>query len=374
MKTDKLKNYILAIILCIILFFALFVPNIFNRIALAIILFIYMIITCHILKKKTTLSIYHKQATVLLFLLSVVYLMAFYLMGLYFGYYRATVKFSMWTVWNYIIPTTVIIISSEIIRKTLLVEKSKKSQILVFVSMVVIDLILYTNVYNITTFDDFVSVVSFTLFSSIACNLLYNYTVSRFGAKTVIIFRLVTILYVYIIPLIPNVYIFFRCFLRIIYPYIIYLLLEHNYSKENFVVSSKAKKKNFIALAILFIVMIIIIMLVSCKFKYGILIIASGSMTGTINKGDAVVFEAYTDQTIPEEEVIIFNKDDIKLVHRVVEIKLVNGERRYYTKGDANQQRDEGYITEKDIVGISKFRIAYIGYPTLWLRDIFKKA
>lgn len=373
MKTDKIKSYILETILCIMLFFALFVPNVFTKSLLAVIITIYMLITRKILQKRNILSIYHKQATILMLLLGIVYLMLFYLMGLYFGYYEATVKFSIWSIINYIIPITVIIISSEVIRSIFLAEKSNISKILTFISMVLIDLIIYTNIYQITTFDGFLNIISFTLFASISSNLLYNYISIRFGCKPVIIFRLITVLYAYIISIIPDIYIFFRCFLRIVYPYIIYLVLEKCYSKDNFVVANKDKKKVAIATVTTIVIMVLIIMLISCKFKYGILVIASGSMTGTINKGDAIVFENYDGQKISSGQVIIFSKNDMSIVHRVIDIKLVDGEYRYYTKGDANQQADEGYITNKEIIGISKFRIVYIGYPTILLRNIFTK-
>jgi hypothetical protein len=54
-----------------------------------------------------------------------------------------------------------------------------------------------------------------------------------------------------------------------------------------------------------------------------------------------------------------------------MEIKVIDGEIRYYTKGDANESMDAGYVTKSQIVGVTHFRILYIGYPTLWLRDIF---
>ena len=112
-------------------------------------------------------------------------------------------------------------------------------------------------------------------------------------------------------------------------------------------------------------------MLVSCQFRYGILVIGSESMTGAINKGDAVVFEQYKNQKLEEEQVVIFKKDDILVVHRIIRIKNVNGKYHYFTKGDANKKEDESYITDEDIVGVTKFRIQYIGYPSLWVRDIF---
>ena len=65
-------------------------------------------------------------------------------------------------------------------------------------------------------------------------------------------------------------------------------------------------------------------MLISCNFRYGMLVIGSESMTGEINKGDAVVFEAYEKQKIHEGNVIIFEDGDRRVVHLVVDIKLVN--------------------------------------------------
>ena len=45
----------------------------------------------------------------------------------------------------------------------------------------------------------------------------------------------------------------------------------------------------------------------------------------------------------------------------------------YYTKGDANQQEDKGFRTQKNIVGIVKGKIPYIGKITLLLNDIINK-
>ena len=52
MKKDKLKLYILELLLLVILFFALFVSNIFTRVVLAIILSIYAVIIHFSIKKR----------------------------------------------------------------------------------------------------------------------------------------------------------------------------------------------------------------------------------------------------------------------------------------------------------------------------------
>lgn len=183
---------------------------------------------------------------ILISFFAIIYLAVFYLMGIYFGYYNSTVKLSVWSLCNYIIPITIIIISSEIIRYVFLSQKAKTSKLVAFLSMILIDIIVYSQVYDLTKLDDFLAMMGFVLFASISCNLLYNYICNRFGAKPIIIYRLITTLYVYIIPIVPDIYLFFRSVLRMIYPYIIYMVLEYTYSKTNFVSNYQDRKKKLL--------------------------------------------------------------------------------------------------------------------------------
>ena len=371
MNKDKLKTYTLGLFLVIILFFALFASNIFNRINLSILLVVFTVITTLLLKKRKLLSLYDKQVIIVMFIFAIIYLGLFYIMGIYFGFTVSSVKLSLWSMWNYIVPLAVIVITSEIIRNVFLVQKAKYVKPIVFISMVLIDMIIYAGIYDVTSLNGFLTVVGFILFASISCNLLYNYISIRFGNKSIIVYRLITILYIYFIPITPNVYLFFRSLFRMVYPYIIYLLLESTYSKSNFATAYKDKRKSIISISIIVAVMTFIIMLISCQFKYGVLVIGSGSMTGTIDKGDVVFFESYENQQIELGQVIIFLSGKTKVIHRVIDIKNVNGQIRYFTKGDANDKMDEGYVTKDNIFGVSLFKIKYIGYPTIWVKDIF---
>lgn len=251
-------------------------------------------------------------------------------------------------------------------------QNTKPTKIISFIIMVLIDLVLYTNVYNITSAEELINIIGFTVFASISCNLLYNYTSNRYGIIPIIIYRLLTVLYVYIIPIIPNVYMFFRCVLRTLYPYLIYQLLEYTYPSSRKTVAYTDKKKTIIGKALVCGATLCVAMLVSCEFKYGLLVIGSGSMTGTVNKGDGMVFEKYDGvEDIEEGDIIVFNEGSVQIVHRVIEVKLINGEYRYITKGDANMDEDDGYITKSDVAAFYRFRIPYLGWASLWLRDIF---
>ena len=103
------------------------------------------------------------------------------------------------------------------------------------------------------------------------------------------------------------------------------------------------------------------------------MVIGSGSMTGTINKGDAIIYEKLDeDEQIEIEDIIVFQSEDIRIIHRVIDKKDTGTEIKYYTKGDANYDIDEGYRVDADIIGKVKAKIPYIGQATLMLNEIFK--
>lgn len=380
MKKDKIRIFILEILLVLILFFALFALNIFTRSVLALIIGIYALITAYILKRRKIVSIHKKQAMILMITFAMFYLGIFYLLGLYFGFVKSKILLSFSTIFKFILPISIIIIGSEAIRRIFLSHeliikiKSKKiniSPILTYIAMVIIDLLIYTEAYDLAKLDDFLTVLGFVFFASLSCNLLYNYITNRYGSKGIIIYRLITILYVYIFPIVPDMYIFFKSFLRMVYPFIMYLIFEKLFSKNDYTVAVQDKRREVLDNSILLVLATLAVMLISCQFRYGIIVVGSESMTGTVNKGDAVIFEKYTDQQIEKGQIIIFNYNDIKTIHRVVDIQKVNGEYRYYTKGDANKRNDEGYRTEEDIYALVELRVKYIGYPTLWVRELF---
>lgn len=379
MKSGKL--YLFEAILLVILIVALLVSNNMTLPVLAFSLFVYMIVVRKMFTKNNRKSLYSKEILYLLIGLAIVYLGIFYLMGFLFaGFNRQLLTFGFGTLIKYIIPNAIIILSAEIVRYIFLSQESSHkirgrvvdfAKILTFINMVLIDLIIVRGTYNLDTLNGFLGLTGFTFFSSVSCNLFYNYVSKRYGEKGVIAHRIITTLYVYFIPVLPNVYIYFRSFLRMVYPYIMYMVLEYGYTKDKYVVSYSERKRNILKIAVILIFTAMFTMLISCKFRYGLIVIGSGSMTGTIDYGDAAFFESYHGQKIDEGQIIVFKRENIRLIHRVVDVQKINGELRFYTKGDANDTIDDGYRISSDVVGLVNFKIKYIGYPTLFVNDLF---
>ena len=372
MKSEKIRLIVLQISLLIFLLFTIIYNNVISKKILAIVLLVFMVIFAKVVKNDKLKSTNSRQVLLLLTAFGVSYIAIIYIMGIFTGFYVSTVKFSLWSIKNYIIPYIVIIISTEIIRKRVLLKENKISNILILIITIIIDVITKSNISGLEKINDYFILLSFVIFSSIANNLLFNYIIVKYrNEKATIIYRIITTLYVYIIPIIPDIYIFFESVIQIIVPYIIYNILERIYNRKVEIITVSKKRKSLILSIITLIIVVFIVMLISCKFTYGALVIGSGSMTGTINKGDIIIYKKYDkNQEITKGEIIVFKKDDIKVVHRVIDIKKMGADVRYYTKGDANNSEDEGYREKDQIIGQVKFKIKYIGYLTLFVNDM----
>jgi signal peptidase len=157
----------------------------------------------------------------------------------------------------------------------------------------------------------------------------------------------------------------------------VFLFIDSLYEKKRRYALGNTPRFVRIASTVLTVVVLIImagtVMLVSNQFKYGALVIATDSMTGELNRADVAIFESYDDHAVEKGQVIVFEKSNTMIVHRVVKIEIINGVTRYYTKGDANEDNDAGFILDSDIVGVVNYKVPYVGYPTLWIRSLFKR-
>lgn len=92
-------------------------------------------------------------------------------------------------------------------------------------------------------------------------------------------------------------------------------------------------------------------------------IVTSGSMEPTIPTGSvAIVNRNSRFDDVNIGDVIIFEYNDMRIIHRVIEIAMIDGQKYLKTKGDANS-RDDGFIvTEQNFYGITLCSLEKIGY------------
>ena len=372
MNIDKKVLYSCSIFLTFALLGILFVPKDLIVIIAAALSAAAAVAISLIIRKRNILSINKDQVLLVMAVVGVLYVTVYYLTGIEFGFYRSS-TLSLTTLFTKIIPIAITVIAIEIIRNVILAQGSKLASVMMFVIGVSSELLLAGGLAGQMDHSRFMDIMAMALMPAISANLLYHYLSRRYGVWPVAAYRLIISLYAYLIPVSSAIPDSIIAFANLLLPLAIYFFVDILYEKKK----KRALEKNkgwwqYVAMGISLVLMTSIMMLVSCQFRFGVLIIATESMTGSINKGDAVVYEKYDGHIISEGDVIIFDKDGRTTVHRVVEIERIDGKTRYYTKGDANDSNDVGYITDENIEAVTKFKIAYLGYPSLWLRDVFK--
>ena len=299
MKKDKAIEYVLLVIICMLTFFNLFLPNVeLQKWTLAIFLVLYTIVLTKILKFKKIDNVNKNKIIILIIGLSIIYIFLLYLIGIYVGFYNNINAFTTERIFKTILPYIIIVICSEIIRQIFVTTQNKMNTIIITIALVLAEITTFINSSNIWNLSEMLILIGYVTFPSISVNLLCNYIVKKYGIIPNILYRITTTIYIYIFGVLPDIYMFFQSIYKIIFPYIIYIIIDDYFENSKFKKVAKRKKVSIISLVISIILIISIVMLISCKFKYGILVVGSSSMTGTIDKGDAVVYEKFSGEQL----------------------------------------------------------------------------
>lgn len=97
-------------------------------------------------------------------------------------------------------------------------------------------------------------------------------------------------------------------------------------------------------------------------FGYGVGVIISGSMTGTINVDDMVLTKAQDEYHIGD--IILFEEGTMLVTHRIVDQNSIG----FITKGDANDSNDLSEVKQEAICGKVVKIIPKFGKVTQFLR------
>lgn len=372
---DKRKLHIISASTLAALLIIFLIPfETAGRIIAAVLIAGVAVVTFVFIKKRSIPSIYKHQVLWIIATITVVYLMLYYLSGLKFGFYHNPYALNIQSFFTRAIPISVIIYFSEVYRHVMRAQESKAADVLAYITCVLGEMIACSTAsVAMSSFSHFMTLVAETMLPAVVANLLYHYLTPRYGIYPNVIFRAGTTLYIYLIPMTPAVAASLTSFLSMIIPAGIYIFIDAMYEKKRRYALAKKNKLTVPITVLAIAVMLSTVMLISNQFRYGLLVVVTESMTGELNKGDAAIFERYEDQTIEEGQVIVFKRNESMIVHRVDEIQIINGRKRYYTKGDANDGRDADFRYDSDIVGVVNHKIPYIGFPTIWMRSLFER-
>ena len=176
-------------------------------------------------------------------------------------------------------------------------------------------------------------------------------------------------------PIYPDLDWFLNGVIGIIVPVIIYVMFKYDYDKKERLISrTRLKKQNPLIYIPTIIVIILFVSFMVGLFKYEPIAIISNSMTPIFYRGDVVVFEKIEIKELKKlnkDNIIVYGIDGQYVVHRIIDIEREGEKIFFQTKGDANNSPDLKWVSEEQVIGVYKFSIKYVGYPSVWLNEIF---
>lgn len=304
-----------------------------------------------------------------------IFFILYYLLGIFISFIKINNYYTFKGITNVIIPIILIIILKEYLRYSMIM-KSEGNNLLIIVTCILFIFLDITNpiYYNdFKTKYDYFIFIALTLFPTISTNIVCSYISYKVGYKPNIVYLLIVNLYQYLLPIIPNPNQYLSSIIQFLLPIsLIYRLNKFFKLSHDEDIERNYHKKHIVSLLLPTMFIIILIYFSSGYFKYYSIAIASGSMEKVLSKGDIVIVEKINKnyQELKKGNIIAYKYDGVIVVHRIVKI-IKDKEKIYiYTKGDANKNIDNYFIEEKNVIGTVKFKIPYIGLPTVWLNEL----
>lgn len=279
---------------------------------------------------------------------------------------------------NLFIPTLTILLIEWIRYVVLWANKDKKIFIIVFTFLLTL-LELGTTIYVLPKNDleEIFNLFATTIIPIILKNAVMSYLCYHIGYKVPILYRVIMDLYIFVIPIVPDIGDYISSMILIALPSIIYISAFSYIDERKKQVEYFFENDRFTVWDIPIIAAILILAaLVSGFFPHVLIGVGSDSMKPAINKGDAVILKKVSNENQLKKHDIIayYNEEKNKIIiHRIEEISTTNGKTSYVTKGDANNSADMNVVFLKQIKGKVKVKIPYIAYPTVWISEYFSK-
>ena len=102
-------------------------------------------------------------------------------------------------------------------------------------------------------------------------------------------------------------------------------------------------------------------------------LVPSGSMIPEILPGDVVIVAKAQADNVKAGDIIEYHnvKENINIVHRIVEVHGEGGQQYFITKGDNNALPDADAVPAQNVIGKVVFNIPKIGWVSIFVKSIF---
>lgn len=203
----------------------------------------------------------------------------------------------------------------------------------------------------------------------VAVQGIVTYLTVMAGPLVGLIYYLIITVPFYILDVIPDLAWLTALVVKTVLPVFGLLILHERYtSKQKRIKQREKSQDSAFGLMITSILSVMVVWFAVGVFPVFPNVVLTGSMMPGIMPGDIVLIEKAVYDEVALGDVLYFEKDDIHIVHRVIDID--KDKWHFQTKGDNNPSPDADWVESGQVRGIQVGRIPYVGRILLWLRGI----
>lgn len=305
------------------------------------------------------------------FIIVTIYLILYYLSGLFFGYQKSPFEHSFFgLLYNFVFYIMVIMLQ-EYTRSRLINNTRSKVGYTLITILLILTSYNYSTVFgNFNTGENIFKFIASDIYPAIIKGILCAFLVKLGSYELSLMFLLPIRIMEFITPIFPDldwflIVSFDSALVLMLYYYIYY---EHMINVERFTrkqIEYASPRKT--AIAIVFV--LAFTFFVAGFFPVQPVAIMSNSMAPQINRGDVVIVQKLNDEEknkLKVGDIIQYSLENKYVIHRIDAIvESSGGKVEYVTKGDNNRSRDAKSVINSQIVGKVNLYVPYIGYPSV---------
>lgn len=310
-----------------------------------------------------------KDKIKILSIIVLLYYIIYFLTGVFVGYSNSPYSTKLIEIVKNIINILVLKLIQEYIRTKLVNYKKNKIN---YIIITIIYIIINIKPDNINSNEEFIKYLLSDILPTSAESILLTYLSLNGGYKLNFSYIIPKNIVLIVSPIFPDI----NWFIDSVLKYVMYISIFLFVSYENVLrVRKKSRKDIKKERPIKNIPIIIIIILFGCfvigVFEYKPIAVISNSMYPEFSRGSIVIIKKYKKEEIKINDIIEYQLNETLIIHRVIDIQNMLINNQYITKGDNNTEKDLLPVNEEQILGIVKYKIPYIGYPTVLFSEIF---
>ena len=322
-----------------------------------------------LLINKNSFRSYHNHYNLYFIILNIFIITIYFCTGFILGFTKSPYNHSIISIIKNTIINVLPLIGIEILRYTT-INQEKRHPFIITLLLILIE-INYNQILSLHLKNEqFFKYICSYFFPIISNSILYTFLTTK-QIKTYYL-RIINALVIILLPIFPNTDWFTNGVIGLFNPIIVYVFSKYMFPKERKIITKKEKQIENLNYVLTLIFVIILTGFMLGIFKYKPIAILSNSMSPKFNQGDILIYQKKNNlKKITKNTIIIYKLKNQYIAHRVINIKKINDQYFYQTKGDNNNTYDNNWVSEEQIEGVYAFHIKYIGFPTVWLNYYF---